>query len=132
MLERQGGLVRRRAVRDLLGLWESHVHDEDELEGVVEGEPVDSVDHGFEDGEEGVDDPVLVRIIPVSILSRRRVYNSRLVTLKSSVDALTVSHWVSSVLETLNSASMDQYAGKAKPAVLTRNSPAMLKKTRKK
>ena len=46
-------------MRNLLGLWESHVHDEDELEGVVEGEPVGGVDEGFDDGEEGVDDPVL-------------------------------------------------------------------------
>lgn len=47
-------------VGDLLGLRQSHVHNEDELEGVVEGEPVGGVDGGFEDGEEGVDDPVLV------------------------------------------------------------------------
>ena len=43
----------------LLGLRESHPHDEDELEGVVEWEPVGGVDHGFDDGGEGVYDPVL-------------------------------------------------------------------------
>jgi hypothetical protein len=43
----------------LLGLGESHPHDEDELEGVVEWEPVSGVDHGLDDGGEGVDDPVL-------------------------------------------------------------------------
>ena len=44
---------------DILCLRQGHVHDEHELEGVVEGEPVNSVDHRFEDRQEGVDDPVL-------------------------------------------------------------------------
>jgi len=41
-----------------IGLGEGHPKDEDELEGVVEWEPVDSIDHALEDGEEGVNDPV--------------------------------------------------------------------------
>lgn len=40
------------------GLRKSHPQDEDELEGVVEGEPVDSVDSTLEDGQECVDNPV--------------------------------------------------------------------------
>ena len=43
---------------DVLGLWESHPEDKDELEGVVEWEPVDSVHGALEKGKEGVDDPV--------------------------------------------------------------------------
>jgi len=39
-------------------LGESHPEDEDELEGVVEWEPVNSVDSALEDGQEGIDDPV--------------------------------------------------------------------------
>ena len=44
---------------NVLSLWQGHVHDEDEFEGVVEGKPVGGVDQGLEDGQEGVDDPVL-------------------------------------------------------------------------
>jgi hypothetical protein len=44
---------------DLLGLGERHPQDKDELEGVVEGEPVDSVDGGLKNGQESVDNPVL-------------------------------------------------------------------------
>ena len=46
----------------LLSLRESHIHDEDELEGVVEWEPVSGVDSGLKHGQEGVDDPVLCRL----------------------------------------------------------------------
>lgn len=46
--------------KNVLSLRQSHVHDEDEFECVVEREPVDGVDEGLEDGQEGVDDPVLV------------------------------------------------------------------------
>ena len=42
----------------LLGLRQSHVHDEDELESVVEWEPIGGIDDRFDDGQEGVDDPV--------------------------------------------------------------------------
>lgn len=41
------------------GLWESEPEGEEELEGVVEREPVDGVDQGLEDGEEAEYDPVL-------------------------------------------------------------------------
>ena len=44
--------------KDVLGLREGHPEDKDELEGVVEGEPVDGVDGALEEGQEGVDDPV--------------------------------------------------------------------------
>jgi len=40
------------------GLGKSHPEDQDELEGVVEGEPIHSVDGTLKDGQEGVDDPV--------------------------------------------------------------------------
>ena len=39
--------------------WKSHPEDEDELEGVIEWEPVDSIDSGLDDGEEGIGHPVL-------------------------------------------------------------------------
>ena len=41
------------------GLWESQPEGEEELEGVIEWEPVDGVDQGLEDGEEAEYDPVL-------------------------------------------------------------------------
>ena len=44
---------------NVLSLRQSHPHDEDELEGEVEREPVGGVDEGFNDGQTGVDDPVL-------------------------------------------------------------------------
>ena len=44
---------------DLPSLGKSHPKDEDELEGVVEREPVNGVDRRFENGQEGVNDPVL-------------------------------------------------------------------------
>jgi len=40
------------------GLRKSHPQDEDEFEGVVEGEPVDSIDSAFKDCQEGIGDPV--------------------------------------------------------------------------
>ena len=46
-------------VLDVLSLRQSHIHDEDELEGVVEREPVGCVDERLKNGQEGVDDPVL-------------------------------------------------------------------------
>jgi len=48
-------------VEDNLGagsLGKGHPEDEDELEGIVEGEPVHGVDGTLEDGQESVDDPV--------------------------------------------------------------------------
>jgi len=41
-----------------VGHWESHPEDEDELEDVVEWEPVDSIDKTFEHIEECIHDPV--------------------------------------------------------------------------
>lgn len=38
---------------------QSHPNHEDELEGVVEREPVNGIDGRFDDGEEGIHDPVL-------------------------------------------------------------------------
>ena len=122
------GVQNQGYVRCLLGLWQSHVHDEDEFEGVVEWEPVDGIDHGFEDGEEGVDDPVLQFTSIVSKSISGFSADSRDIWILKH----TVSHWVSSALPRVKIASSDQYAGRAKPAVLTKNSPAMLKKTRKK
>jgi len=40
------------------GLRQSHPDEEDKLEGVVEGEPVDGVDSTLEDGQEGESDPI--------------------------------------------------------------------------
>ena len=40
-------------------LRKSHPKDEDELEGVVEWEPVDGIDGGLNDSQEGVGHPVL-------------------------------------------------------------------------
>ena len=48
-----------RGKGDVLSLRQSHVHDEDELEGVVEGEPVDGIDHRLQNSQEGIDNPVL-------------------------------------------------------------------------
>lgn len=56
-------------MQDLPGLRESHPQDEDELEGVVEWEPVDGVDGGLKHGQEGVDDPVL-RSVSMHLRSR--------------------------------------------------------------
>lgn len=44
---------------DLRGLRKSHPEDKDELEGVVEWEPVDCVNGRLEDGQEGISHPVL-------------------------------------------------------------------------
>lgn len=51
----------------LRSLWQRHPNDQDKLEGVVEGEPVDGVDRGLDNRQEGVDDPVLLRVA-ISIL----------------------------------------------------------------
>ena len=53
---------------DLLGLGKRHPQDKDELEGVVEGEPVDSVDSRLNDGQESVDNPVLESGIAMSVI----------------------------------------------------------------
>ena len=48
-------------VEDNLGttsLGQGHPEHKDELEGVVEGEPVDGVDGALKNGQEGVSDPV--------------------------------------------------------------------------
>jgi len=63
-------------VEDDLGatsLGKSHPEDEDELEGVVEWEPVDGVDRALEDGEECKADPVSQ---PLSIIRRGRAEQS--------------------------------------------------------
>jgi hypothetical protein len=72
---------RSREKYNLLGLGESHPEDKDELEGVVEGEPVDGTDGALEDTsgksvfgqrrwlllgsllQEGVDNPVLSELV---------------------------------------------------------------------
>jgi len=41
-----------------IGHWKRHPQNQDELENVVEGEPVDSINHALENSEEGIDDPV--------------------------------------------------------------------------
>jgi len=41
-----------------VGLGESHPEDQDELEDVVEGEPVGGVDGALNDGQESKDNPV--------------------------------------------------------------------------
>lgn len=55
------------------GLRESHPQDENELEGVVEGEPVDSVDSTLEHRQECVDDPVCQ---PLGIINLARAEQS--------------------------------------------------------
>lgn len=44
---------------DLPSLGQSKPKNEDELEGVVEGEPVNGIDSALEDGEECENNPVL-------------------------------------------------------------------------
>jgi len=44
---------------NLLELRKRHVQDQSQLEGVVEGEPVDGVDGALEHGQEAEADPVL-------------------------------------------------------------------------
>jgi len=41
-----------------IGHWKGHPQNQDELENVVEGEPVDGINHALENSEEGIDDPV--------------------------------------------------------------------------
>ena len=45
--------------KDILSLWQSQVHNKDELEGVVEREPVGCVDGRLNDGQGSVNNPVL-------------------------------------------------------------------------
>jgi len=49
--------------------WECEPKDKNELESVVEWEPVDGVDSTFEDGEEREDDPVLQKTISLGHLT---------------------------------------------------------------
>jgi len=49
------------------GLGKRHPEDEDELEGVVEWEPVDSAYSALEEGQESIHDPVRK---PLSIIGR--------------------------------------------------------------
>ena len=46
-------------ITDLPGDWKRQPENKDELEGVVEWEPVDSADRTLEDGQESEDHPVL-------------------------------------------------------------------------
>jgi len=48
-------------------LGKSHPEDEDELEGIVEWEPVNGVDSALEEGQESIDDPVRK---PLGIIGR--------------------------------------------------------------
>ena len=79
----------------VLSLRQSHVHDKDEFEGVVEGKPVNGVDHGFDDGQEGVDDPVLH--MSASCFRLHMIRKGH-----------TVSHCVSSALPMVKMAWSDQ------------------------
>lgn len=76
-------------------LGKGHPEDKDELEDVVEWEPVDSVDGRLNDGQEGVDDPVL----------RMSVFSAVLFVPRCSKH--TVSHWLSSVLLLVKRASRE-------------------------
>jgi len=49
------------------GLRKSHPENENELEGVVEWEPIDGVDSALKDSQEGIDNPVSQ---PLSIIAR--------------------------------------------------------------
>jgi len=49
-----------------VGDGEGHPQDQNELEDVVEGEPIDGVDEALKDGEESIDNPVCQ---PLSIIS---------------------------------------------------------------
>ena len=66
-------------------LRKSHPEDKDELEGVVEGEPVDGVDSRLNHSEEGVDHPVLSEFV-----------SALFVYFLCSFFPHTVSHWLSS------------------------------------
>jgi len=48
---------------------EGHPEDQDELEYIVEGEPVDSIDQALKDGEEGIDDPVCQPLSVIDLAS---------------------------------------------------------------
>jgi len=52
--------VKERAEDNLsaVGHGQGHPQDQDELEDVVEGEPVDGIDDALKDSEESIDDPV--------------------------------------------------------------------------
>lgn len=65
--ERQGELA-----QDLPSLWKSHPENEDELEDVVEREPVDGVDSRLKNGQEGIDNPVLYHIVSVHLIATPR------------------------------------------------------------
>jgi len=56
-----------------IGHWKSHPQDEDELEDIVEWEPVDSVDQAFKDIQEGVNNPVCQ---PLSVVDLVRTEKS--------------------------------------------------------
>lgn len=82
----------------LPSLRKGHPDDEDELEGVVEGEPVDGVDGGLNHGEEGVDDPVLP-VTSAQLLAQAIFLSGGVLR--------TVSHCVSSALPLLKRASSE-------------------------
>ena len=48
---------------DLPGDWEREPEDEDKLEGVVEGEPVNGANGAFKDSQESINNPVLLPFI---------------------------------------------------------------------
>lgn len=61
-------IVDRLVLRHCLpSLGEGHPENEDELEGVVEWEPVDGVDGALEDGQESESDPVSQPLLRVSV-----------------------------------------------------------------
>lgn len=54
--------LRTKPLSDIPSLRKGHPEDKDELEGVVEREPVNGIDGRLNDRQEGVDDPVLSNI----------------------------------------------------------------------
>lgn len=90
-------------LRSLPSLGKSHPEDQDELEGVVEGEPVDGVDRRLDHSEEGVSHPVLFPTHQHTIPSNpHRSFDKR-----CSSQVLTVNHCVSSLDLLVNRASSE-------------------------
>jgi hypothetical protein len=89
-------------MRYVPSLRESHPNNEDELEDVVEREPVNSIDRRLNDGQEGVHDPVLH-----SLFSKTHMQTFKLLIAALLACSHTVSHCVSSALPDENSASRE-------------------------
>jgi len=57
-----------------IGHGKSHPQNQDELEHVVEGEPVDGIDHALQDGEEGIDNPVCQPLCVIHLVSTEQCF----------------------------------------------------------